>query len=395
MRNLRSSRSMPAASHHCGLVALCYVGLMSHRAVAVGLIQIGLVGLGLGGISSYASEMAADPPLALVTNVVAQRIVRDVIQTLLAVTPAGNPSGLGAQTVSSASIQSNAPQSNTVWTSAVAQARAAGVTLITNTFAGFVPGSLAGAIWAGFHTNDRCTNMWEYAHLPPDWPTNPPVLRWNTSNLLWSRKGMTAISQVCEGMGAFGQGTPTALTRRHAYVRGHGMGPSGLDPTRVGRRVWFCTRNNQLVVRKIKLLLIRAPEKGSPGDYSIILFDADLPPTIEPMRVVDQGMVQRKYLDYRFDTIDHKPLFMALQGGFVSAGVPGWIVQIRGGDSGNPIMLPLPDELVFCSGVTTSRPSPAMQADMDMLSRKAGLDPGKYQMQWVNLDAYPDISPKP
>src|SRR5208283_3926460 len=286
MRNLRSSRSMLAASHHCSLVALCYVGLMSHCALAVGLIQIGLVGLGLGGLSSYASEMAADPPAALVTNVVAQRVVHDVIQTLLAVTPAGSPAGLGTQTVSLASIQSNAPQSNAFWTSAVAQARAAGVTLITNTFAGFVPGSLAGAIWAGLHTNDRCTNMWEYAHLPPDWPTNPPVLRWNTNSLLWGRKGMTAISQVCEGMGAFGQGTPTALTRRHAYVRGHGMGPSGLDPTRVGRRVWFCTPNNQLVVRKIKLLLIHAPEKGSPGDYSIILFDADLPPTIEPMRVV-------------------------------------------------------------------------------------------------------------
>ena len=38
----------------------------------------------------------------------------------------------------------------------------------------------------------------------------------------------------------------------------------------------------------------------------------------------------------------------------------------------------------------TSPPSAAMQADMDMLSRKAGLDPAKYQMQWVNLDSYPD-----
>jgi hypothetical protein len=34
-----------------------------------------------------------------------------------------------------------------------------------------------------------------------------------------------------------------------------------------------------------------------------------------------------------------------------------------------------------------------MQADMDMLSRKAGLDPSKYQMQWVNLDSYPNLWP--
>jgi hypothetical protein len=58
-------------------------------------------------------------------------------------------------------------------------------------------------------------------------------------------------------------------------------------------------------------------------------------------------------------------------------------------------MLPLPDELVFYGGITTSPPSAQMQADMDMLSRKAGLDPRKYQMQWVNLDAYPDFSPNP
>jgi hypothetical protein len=53
-------------------------------------------------------------------------------------------------------------------------------------------------------------------------------------------------------------------------------------------------------------------------------------------------------------------------------------------------MLPLPGELVFFGGLTTSPPSAAMQADMDMLSRKAGLDPRRYQMQWVNLDEYPD-----
>jgi len=40
-------------------------------------------------------------------------------------------------------------------------------------------------------------------------------------------------------------------------------------------------------------------------------------------------------------------------------------------------------------------PSAEMQADMDMLSRRAGLDPRRYQMQWVNLDAYPDVSTRP
>ena len=54
-------------------------------------------------------------------------------------------------------------------------------------------------------------------------------------------------------------------------------------------------------------------------------------------------------------------------------------------------MLPLAGELVFLEGISTSPPSADMQADMDMLSRKAGLDPRRYQMQWVDLDSYPDF----
>ena len=108
-------------------------------------------------------------PAAFCGNVVSCPHVTscDVIQALLTVTPAGKPEGLGAQTVSMESIQSNAPQSNTIWTSAVERACVAGVTLITNTFAGFVPGSLAEAVWAGFHTDGRSTRIWEFWQLPP------------------------------------------------------------------------------------------------------------------------------------------------------------------------------------------------------------------------------------
>jgi hypothetical protein len=312
---------------------------MLHRALAAGLIQMALLSFGLPGLSSLAAESMTNPPVLLSTNDLAERVVKDVI-------------------------------------------------LVSNTFARFVSGSLAEAVWAGFQTNGRSTNIWEYSQLPAGWPTNPPVLRWNTNNLMWGLKGMTAISQVCEGEGAFGQGSITALTRRHGYLRGHGMGPSGLHPEKVGRRVWFCTRDNQVIERRVKLLLTRAREPGSPGDYSILLFDADLPVGIEPMRVGVPEKVSRKYL---FGDLSRKPVFMPLQEGRVSAGVAGWTVPFRGGDSGAPVMLPLPGELVFIGGLTTSPPSAEMQADMDMLSRKAGLKPSKYQMQWVELDSYPDF----
>jgi hypothetical protein len=271
----------------------------------------------------------------------------------------------------------------------VAGHRAAGETIrVTNALTGFVAGSLPDIVWGGFETNGRSTKIWEFWELPAAWPNTPPVLRWNTNNLMWGRKGMTAISQVWENMIKFGMFSVTALTRRHGYLLGHAMGPAGLSPTRVGRRVWFCTQDNRVIERKVQLFLTRFHDEGHVyDDYSIILFDADLPPEIEPMRVTDESKVNRKYL-----RVSHHrpPEFTTRQGGFISAEIPGWTVPHRGGDSGAPIMLPLPDELIFVGGLTTSSPSPGMQADMDMLSRKAGLDPAKYQMQWLDLDAFPD-----
>ena len=316
-----------------------YLGRMLHRATVAGLIYLALLSFGLPRLPCSAAETATNPPVLLRTNDVGGSIVKDVIQ-------------------------------------------------VSNTFAGFVAGSLAEAVWAGIQTNGRSTNIWEFWQLPAGWPTNPPMLRWNTNNLMWGLKGMTAISQVCEGMGAFGQGSITALTPRHGYLRGHSMGASGLHPEKVGRRLWFCTWDNRVIERRVKLLLTRAREPGSPGDYSIILFDADLPTGIEPLRVADPDKVRRKYF---FGDLSHKPVFMPLQQNHVSAGVPGWTVPIQGGDSGAPIMLPLHGELVFFGGLTTSPPSAEMQADMDMLSRKAGLNPRRYQMQWVDLDKYPDF----
>jgi hypothetical protein len=399
-----------------------YLRSMSHPAISVRLIQTALLSFGLSTLSTHAAEMVSSAPPARATNIVAQRVVGDVIQTLLKVTPADNPAaptntatlpGYGFVTNAdgrriwrpyprpsfkalkgpsapggSAPIRPSHLQSNIFWAAVAEQARAGGFTLITNVFAGFVPGSLAETVWAGFQTNGRSTRMWEFWKLPPGWPTNPPVLRWDTNNLMWGRKGMTGISQVWEDMGAFGQVSITALTPRHGYLRGHSMGPSGLAPTRVGRRVWFCTRDNQVIERRVQLLLVRGRDVPDQGDYSIILFDADLPPGIEPLRVVDAAKLRRKY---NFGEYNHHPVFMTLQGGSVSARIPGWNVEFGGGDSGAPLMVPLPGELVFFQGISTSPPSAKMQADMDMLSRRAGLDPRRYQMKWVDLDAYPDF----
>jgi hypothetical protein len=337
--------------------AVWYLRPMTHRATAVMLIQTALLGFGLPGLSGCAAEV--------VTN---------------------NP---GAQTPSSASLLSNAPAhaDEGVRAPVPGQKVVRNVIRVTNALTGFVAGSLPDVVWAGFHTNGRTTNIWEFKQLPAGWPKTPPVLRWDTNNLMWGRKGMTAICQICEGMGAFGQGSLTALTRRHAYLRGHGMGASGLHPEKTGIPCWFCTRDNQVIEMKAQMVFTRGPDIRGQPDFSLVIFDADLPPSIEPMRVVDSLKLIMKYLA---GDRSRRPVFMPLQGGYVSASVEGWTVPIRGGDSGAPLMLPLPDELVFYGGITTSAPSLGMQADMDMLSRQAGLDPSKYQMQWLNLDSYPN-----
>ena len=76
------------------ITAVWYLGRMLYRTMAVGLIQTVVLSFGLTGLSDNAAEAAANPPVAMVTNVVAQRAVRDVLQTLLAVTPADKPVGL-------------------------------------------------------------------------------------------------------------------------------------------------------------------------------------------------------------------------------------------------------------------------------------------------------------
>jgi len=61
----------------------------------------------------------------------------------------------------------------------------------------------------------------------------------------------------------------------------------------------------------------------------------------------------------------------------------------KGGDSGSPNMLPFRDELVFVNGRSTSSASPEMQKDMNILCRSEGLNPDKYQLQWIDISNYP------
>lgn len=271
----------------------------------------------------------------------------------------------------------------------------ANVTAVTNTttvFDHFLPDSLNNAIWTNFiaRTNGRSMAIWSVRQRPPDWPARPVQVRWNPKSLIWGMKGLTALSPSWQGEGPPGGAPITALTRRHGYTRGHSMGPDGFRTDLAGQRVWFLTTDSRIVETKILRHVVRTMET-SHRDYTLFLFASDLPPSIEPMRVAHvDDVFTMSHGRYPYCPGAPSFLFKTEQGGNVSAGMPGFTLDtMKMGDSGSPNMLPLPGELVFLDGRTTSGPSPEMQADMDRLCRLEDLDPSKYQLQFVDLSRFP------
>jgi hypothetical protein len=126
-------------------------------------------------------------------------------------------------------------------------------------------------------------------------------------------------------------------------------------------------------------------------DYTILLLSRDLPPEIEPVRVALRTEVFARFPEMAGAP---RPLYKTEQQGHVSSDVEGPFKYntFKGGDSGAPDLLPMPGELFFIGGRSTSGPNPAMQTDMDQLSKSARLDPRKYQLRWLNLSAFPSYT---
>lgn len=259
-------------------------------------------------------------------------------------------------------------------------------TYTNRTFHGYQAGTLPHLIWTNFiaNTNGHDMRIWSERSHPEGWPKTPPIARWNTNSVIWGMKGTLALSPCWEGEGGAGQVPLTALTRRHVYTRGHGMGTEGFNEAHNGRKAWFVTADNRLVEAKIKHAVIRV-SMPSRCDYTILLLDRDLPESIETMPVALPEEVQ-KYYPMASQGPAPYPFFQTEQTGNVSTGVAPLTVNTwKGGDSGSPNLIPLPGQLVFVSGRSTSGPSREMQEDMDELCRREKLDPARYQLRWVDL----------
>lgn len=257
----------------------------------------------------------------------------------------------------------------------------------------FLPESLSQQVWTHFlaRTNGRVMRMWAERSHPVFWPANPPSVRWQTNCVIYGMKGFTALSPCWELEGSPGQAPVTLLTRRHGYARGHGMGAEGLKNTFRGRRVWFLTAADEVVEARVGSAVTRA--SADCGDYTILMFQEDLPPSIQPLRVVD-----RAELDPRYPRLHQAPylVLMPEQEGNVDTGLPGFSYpSMKGGDSGAPNLLPFFDELVFYGGRSTSGASQKMQEDIDALCKKEKVSPVTYQLRWVDLSRFPKYSPRP
>ena len=128
-------------------------------------------------------------------------------------------------------------------------------------------------------------------------------------------------------------------------------------------------------------------------DYTIFIFTQDLPSTIQPMAIPTNYVMPSSY-SVVFNTEQggqmtaNNPPFPNLLPSYSSSADPdafppfNAVTTFKGGDSGSPIMLPwwADDALVFLGGDTTSPASATMQADMDTLSKNAGLKPSDYRM---------------
>jgi hypothetical protein len=180
---------------------------------------------------------------------------------------------------------------------AIQRLRASQPAYITNKlFDHYLPNSLNNLVWTNLiaHTNGRSLEIWSVRSHPLGWPARPPIVVWNTNGLMWGMKGLTALSPCWEGEGSSGQVPITALTRRHGYTRGHVMGTEGFRADFAGRKVWFVTTNNVVIEATVARGVVRTHTGG--GDYTLLLFQKDLPPGIEPIRVVAITNLFAKYV---------------------------------------------------------------------------------------------------
>jgi hypothetical protein len=153
--------------------------------------------------------------------------------------------------------------------------------------------------------------------------------------------------------------------------------------------VWFCTTDNPPTNLVAATVLYAYTRCYGPYDYTVVLFDRDLPPGITPMQVANPPPGGAVFLAASQLHIGGVPGRVTVLSPNCLNDTPLLPAPFEAGDSGSPVMwVTANNSLVLTGGITTSGPSPQMQADMDSLVAAANLnlglnlDTNNYQMTW-------------
>ena len=262
------------------------------------------------------------------------------------------------------------------------------------------PPTIQAALWSSFTaaTNGH-TSQTEFANAGGE-ITN---ITWDTGSPLYGKTGFTAFSlesnfaifNTTNGVWNPSQwGVPvTALTKRHCYIRGHSNGATNgvIDTATNSAPIHFLTADNQIVTR---YEIAAFKEYGGGMDECLVLLDADLPDSIEPVTMIDAAAFAAKLAK---NTLGFYPGFNPLLGtcqhnqiGTTDGTHYNPHNFYIDGDSGSPDFYLLNGAVVMLQGRTTTGYNAQMQADADALSRFAGLDPSQYQIKLLDLNQFSD-----
>lgn len=249
------------------------------------------------------------------------------------------------------------------------------------------------------HTNGRSvvnysTNIWTGT------TTAPTTVR-NTNAFIYGAEGFTAFSvhnTAAPTAPEFGQIQATLLTRRHAMIRGHGTGAQGVPVTNGVTKVFFLTSSNTSVEATVRGQMGFAGEPDYPAawgfDYTILLFSADVPDSIEPLDCI----LETDFNQYLSLTNPAARILYNCQHNYTSTpshfSLPSLVHNSYiGGDSGSADLVLLPAatnrfRLALWGIRSGSRFSTNTLNTINTLTEWAGLSTNTYQPTVVNFEDY-------
>jgi len=214
---------------------------------------------------------------------------------------------------------------------------------------------------------------------------------WSAGSLLSGVTGATGLSMPTNSW------TLTAITPRHAYTAAHQFpGVAVTNGVYVGSVIKFVGTDGATNAATVTASRRRYSDNGFPAeDYTLVIFSADLPATVEPVRVAWATNIAAKLISEPVANLNVPlPRLETCQHGRVGSQVitlfDGHAMHV-GGDSGNPAFLIVSNAIVNYGGTSGSLLSAQFLADLEALTVGAGLATNDFWPVIDSLSAFPDL----